>query len=470
MATLPHPNIVFVFGDEWRAQATGYAGDPNCRTPVLDALARQSVNFVNAVSGCPVCCPYRASLVTGQYPLTHGVIINDVELNPRCNSVARAFSAGGYDTAYIGKWHLYGSPDGHYGRREARVPRDYQLSFDYWKAFECCHEYNNSPYYFNDDPMEHKWQGYDAFAQSRDAAEYIRAHARGEKPFMLMLSWGPPHFPLDSAPREYQQHYEGREIALRPNVPPELRKQAQDRLRGYYAHIAALDDALRIVLDSIRDSGAERDTVFVFTSDHGEMAKSQGLDTKLHPFDESIRVPFLVRDPRLPDAAGRCVPVPIDAPDIMPTLLGLAGLPVPGSVEGADWSPILRGETQPTGDEDALLAMPTPFHELRRNGILAYRGLRTDTYTYVRDLNGPRWLFDNATDPYQMRNLIGRREHREMQQRLDARLSERLAERGDEFLPDHVYLERLGLSHYAEANAPLERNWRYPWDDLPGIA
>jgi len=100
------PNVVFVFGDQWRQQATGYAGDPNVKTPNLDALARESVNFTHALAGCPVCSPYRASMLTGQQPLTHGVFVNDVYLQPRTSSIAQAFSVAGYDTAYIGKWHV----------------------------------------------------------------------------------------------------------------------------------------------------------------------------------------------------------------------------------------------------------------------------------------------------------------------------------------------------------------------------
>ena len=102
------PNIVLVFGDQWRAQAFGYAGDNNVKTPHLDALAKQSLNFKNAVSCCPVCCPARASLLTGQLPLTHGVFVNDVSLGTDATSMAQAFAQGGYDTAYIGKWHVDG--------------------------------------------------------------------------------------------------------------------------------------------------------------------------------------------------------------------------------------------------------------------------------------------------------------------------------------------------------------------------
>ena len=100
------PNLVYVFADQWRAQAFGYAGDPNAVTPNLDRLAGQSVNFTHAVSGCPVCSPYRASLLTGQYWLTHGIFLNDVPLRDDAMSFAEALHGAGYDTAYIGKWHL----------------------------------------------------------------------------------------------------------------------------------------------------------------------------------------------------------------------------------------------------------------------------------------------------------------------------------------------------------------------------
>ena len=151
-APADRPNVLFVLADEWRAQATGYNGDPNVRTPVLDRLARESVDFRNAVSGTPVCCPYRASLLTGQYPLTNGVFVNDVELQPKGVTWGEAFARAGYRTGYIGKWHVYGSPDGQYGRRLAFIPPAKRFGFEYWKACECTHEYNHSLYYQGDDP------------------------------------------------------------------------------------------------------------------------------------------------------------------------------------------------------------------------------------------------------------------------------------------------------------------------------
>ena len=459
------PNIVYIFADEWRAQATGYNGDGNCETPVLDRLASESINVTHAVSGCPVCSPYRASLLTGQYPLTHGVYVVDAELHPESPSIAHAFNDGGYDTAYIGKWHVYGSPDGNYGRRDDLVPRRHQMGFSYWKGYECNHEYYDSYYYFNEDPTPRKWEGYDAFAQSRDAAKYIEDHADSEKPFFLMLSWGPPHFPLDAAPNEYRQRYEEREISLRPNVPPELREKATQEMRGYYAHIAALDDCLAIVLDALKANGLDENTILVFTSDHGDMRQCQGLPTKLHPWDESIRVPFLIRCPQWNGNSGRELSIPLDAPDIMPTLLGLCELPVPSSVEGRDWSAFLRGECEPDGTEAAVLSVIAEFGELKKNGMKAYRGLRTLRYTYVETIDGPYLLYDNEADPYQMSNLIGDEKYADVQMELFTRLHNRLAALGDEFLPGHVYLERDGFTHYQAVNLPCQRIWEDPWKD-----
>lgn len=457
------PNIVFVFADEWRAQATGYNGDENCETPVLDRLAAESFDVTHAVAGCPVCCPYRASLMTGQYPLTHGVYINDVELNPNSLSIARVFSQQGYTTAYIGKWHLYGSPDGRYGRRRAAVPRHYQLGFDYWKGFECNHEYNDSRYFFNDETKPRKWEGYDALAQSHDAARYIRENAQSKKPFLMLVSWGPPHFPLDSAPENYRRRYAQREIILRPNVPSAHRQKAINDLRGYYAHIAALDDCLAVIMDALRTTGIERDTIFVFTSDHGDMRESQGLETKLFPWNESIRVPFLLRWPALHGDKGSKLSLPLDAPDIMPTLLGLCNLPIPVGVEGRDWSPFFRNERKPTGEEAALLVMPAEFTEIRRNGMKAFRGLFTSRYTYVRNNDGPWLLYDNRLDPYQMRNLVNDPGSASILTTMELLLQTRLKEQGDEFLEGRTYLLRDGLTHYYEVNYPCEQVWRDPW-------
>jgi len=431
------PNIVVVFGDQWRAQAAGYAGNAVVRTPHLDRLAAESVNFVNAVAGCPVCSPYRASLLTGQRPLTHGVIVNDVCLCNGAVSIAEACKRAGYETAYIGKWHV----DGH--GRSNYIPPERRHGFDFWEALECTHQYNRSPYYAGDSGRKRHWDGYDAIAQTARACEYLRDHAAGG-PFLLMLSWGPPHAPYGTAPARYRAMYDPAGIPLRANVPDSHAERAREDLAGYYAHCTALDDCLGRLRRTLAETGIEEDTILLFTSDHGDMLGSQGHVKKQRPWDESIRVPFLLRWPEGLGDAGRVSEKIIDAPDVMPTLLSLAGIGIPETVEGADLSAFARAAPAPD-DDAAIIACYWPFGQYtRRIGGKEYRGLRTRQHTYVRDLAGPWLLYDNLADPYQLDNLVNRPEAADVQAGLDAQLDARLARAADEFLPGDEYIRRWG--------------------------
>ncbi len=433
------PNVVFVFADQWRAQATPFNNDPNVQAPYLARLAAESVNFTRAVSGCPVCTPYRASLMTGQTPLTNGVFMNDVPLPDQAVTIGKVFKNAGYDTAYIGKWHLDGRG------RSSYIPPERRQGWDYWKVLECTHDYNHSAYYADEDEKL-QWDGYDALAQTRDAQQYIHAHARTEKPFVLFLSWGPPHAPYQTAPEPYRQRFRPEDLVLRPNVSPEAQEQARSDLAGYYAHIAALDDCLAALDQTLAEAGIAENTVFVFTSDHGDMLGCQGHWKKQWPFEESIRVPFLLRYPAAFGRLGRQLDAPIDAPDIMPTLLGLCGIPVPESVEGLDFSGYIGGGPNP-GDGTAIIMCPQPFGQVsRKHGGREYRGIVDGQYSYVRDLNGPWLLYDNASDPYQLQNRCNDSEMAEIQAKLDAQLSARLAQRNDEFLPGRAYIERFGYT------------------------
>lgn len=431
------PNVIFVFADQWRQQATGYAGDPNVKTPNLDALEKESINFTNAVSGCPVCSPYRASLMSGQRPLTHGVFLNDVYLQPRFTSIAQAFAGAGYDTAYIGKWHI----DGH--GRTAYIPPERRLGFDYWKVLECTHDYNKSPYYSGNSQEMLHWEGYDAVAQTRDAEAYIRIHGK-EKPFLLVLSWGPPHTPYNSAPTEFKDLYNPDSIQLRQNVPENISVQARKWLAGYYAHCSALDSCVGSLLKNLREAGIDKETIFVFTSDHGDMLGSHGQKNKQVPWDESIRIPFLLRYPGMPGGQPRKMEPFIDAQDIMPTLLGLCGIPVPKTVEGIDFSGHIAGGKDPS-DGSALLSCPCPFGQwTARQGGREYRGLRTKRHTYVRDLNGPWLLYDNEKDPVQMQNLVSEKQESNLMEELDAELRKKLNACNDKFLRGSEYIEKWG--------------------------
>jgi arylsulfatase A-like enzyme len=458
------PNVLFVIADEWRAQATGYSGDANVTTSVLDKLAKESISFDNAVSSCPICCPARASIMTGQYSLTNGVFINDVELKPNAPTLGEVFAKAGYRTGYIGKWHLYGSPDGKYGRRLAPVPADKRLGFDYWKACECSHDYNHSLYYEGNDPTPRYWPGYDAIAQTEDACRFMESHAKASNPFFLFLSWGPPHFPYQTAPEKYRALYEERKLQLRPNVPPEKRVEAEKILRGYYAHMAALDDCFARLLTTLERLQIAEDTIVVFTSDHGDMMLSQGLTTKFYPWDESIRVPFLLRYPRQFGRAGHQVKTTLNTPDIMPTLLSLAGLKAPDAVQGTDLSAVAKSAQAENTNTAAFLNLAVPITQARQFGIAEYRGLRNGRYTYIRSIHGPWLLYDNRNDPYQMHNLCNQTASASVQAVMEQELVARLRLLKDDFRPAKEYVQRAHLDHYREVHVPVG-HVKSPWGD-----
>jgi arylsulfatase A-like enzyme len=441
------PNVIIVMADQWRAQAFGFAGDPNVKTPHFDRFERQCVHFTQAVSGMPVCSPTRASLLTGQRPLKHGVFLNDVPLDPRATTLAKLFKLAGYHTACIGKWHV----DGH--GRSNFIPRARRQGFDYWKVLECTHNYNNSRYYA-DASTKLSWNRYDALAQTRDAVQYLRDHAKSGQPFLLHLAWGPPHNPYDTAPKKYRDRYAPENIKLRDNVPAAAQAKARKDLAGYYAHCTALDDCFAELLQALHDTGLDQNTIVVFTSDHGDMLGSQGLQRKQCPYEESVRVPMLWRLPAALGIRPRRVDATLNTEDVLPTLLGCCRMSIPKTVEGLDFSGCLRGGADPSAGATVIRCV-TPFGEYsRKRGGREYRGVRTARYTYVRDLKGPWLLFENATDPWQLTNLVGKAEHAPLQARLDALLARKLAEQHDDFRAGPEYIAQWGYRVDADGTVP----------------
>jgi arylsulfatase A-like enzyme len=445
---MPPPNILLVIADQWRAQAFGYAGDPNVRTPNLDRFERASVNFCQAVAGMPVCSPTRASLLTGQRPHTHGVFLNDVPLSPDAWTLPKSLKASGYDTGCIGKWHV----DGH-GERSGFIPRERRHGFDYWKVMECTHSYNES-YYYGDAPRKLKWEGYDAISQTRDARQYLRDHASTGRPFLLWLAWGPPHNPYETAPERYRAMYPPDSIRLRPNIPVSAQPTARRELAGYYAHCSALDDCFGDLMRTLEETGLATNTIVIFTSDHGDMLWSQNQQRKQRPWEESARVPMLWRLPQSLGIRPGRIQATLSTEDVVPTLLELCSLPIPASVEGLDFTPAMRRERDPSGGEVVLRCL-SPFGEfVRDRGGREYRALRTSHHTYVRDLFGPWLLYDNLTDPYQQNNLAGTPGAARLQRRLEDRLALKLREQGDDFVPGPVWIARRGYRVDATGTAP----------------
>ncbi|MFT5368585.1 MAG: arylsulfatase A-like enzyme [Candidatus Latescibacterota bacterium] len=442
MDTHNKPNVVYILTDQWRAKATGYNGDPNAITPHIDKLASESINFANAIGTSPVCTPARAALLTGRFPTTTGVFMNDVSLSPDENSIGKAFKSGGYDTAYIGKWHV----DGH--GRASYIPPERRQGFDYWKVLECTHDYQNSQYYDNNDPEIKTWPGYDAFAQTDDAQTYIKEHTNTDKPFFLMLSLGPPHFPHHNAPKAYQKMFSPDTVTFAPNVvfdDPEIETYTRKEAAGYYAHIAALDTCVRDLVATIKTQGLEENTILIFVSDHGEMmgAHNKSPYTKQIFWDESCHVPFLLRYPPLTkNCTHKKNMTPLGTVDIMPTLLSLCGLDIPDTVEGADLSVCVRDHIE-LESHAALYMSISPFSN-RNHLDPAYRAIRTHCYTFVKTNGNEEYLFDDVNDPYQLNNLANTPKAKDIQTQLTQELSQQLEKIDDPFKENSYYLEKWG--------------------------
>ncbi len=433
------PNVVYILTDQWRADAFGYAGDVNVQTPHLDKFASEAVNFKNAVSVCPVCTPHRASLLTGKYPTSTGMFLNDLYLPSEELCMAEIFKSAGYNTAYLGKWHL----DGH--GRFNNVEPERRQGFDYWKALECSHDYNKMAYYENDIPEMKYWEGYSPFAISREAQDYLVIHAQDKNPFLLFVSIAAPHFPHTNAPEEYKALYPEAGIKTASNVPDEMVANIQKELNGYYAHCTAVDKAIGDLINKLEQLELMNNTVLVFTSDHGEMMGSHGVrpKSKQVAWDESVRVPFLIKTPFNSEKVGTVINAPITTPDILPTLLGLANIDIPKSVEGEDLSMLVKSPDAKV-DRPALFMNVCPFGN--EYNYDEYRGIRTKQYTYVCSPKGAIMLFDNLTDYRQLHNLADKKEFAEVQQSLNKTLQAELKKIGDEnFQNREFYLEKWNL-------------------------
>ncbi len=433
-------NVVFILADQWRGSATGYAGDPNVKTPNLDLFAEEAITFSNAVSVCPVCTPYRASLLTGRYPTSTGMFLNDAYLPAEELCLAEVFKENGYNTGYIGKWHLDGQ-----GRFDF-TPRERRQGFDYWKGLECSHDYNHMAYYEGDSPEIKYWEGYSPFAVAEDAEGYITDHANNDKPFFLFVSIAAPHFPHATAPEEFKKLYPEADIKLNPNVPEELHSQARKELVGYYAHCSAIDEAVGGILDQLKELDLMDKTIIVFTSDHGEIMGAHGarIKQKQVPWIEAAGVPLIISYPSS-KGISRQVNMPLTSPDLSASLLGLAGLEIPDSYEGENFADIIMGSKEDQ-DYGALYMSVSSFASVRKEFKKEYRALKTKQYTYVKGIEGAWLLYDDIADPYQMNNLVNNPDYTDIQADLETQLMSVLKDNDDEFNPADYYINLWGYS------------------------
>lgn len=457
------PNLLFVFSDQQRYSAASFNGNTVLRTPTMDSLARDGMVFDRCFSGHPLCAPYRASLLTGWYGWHNGVIDNEYRVRSGAPSFAGTLKSHGYDTAYIGKWHLGYGP---YTERD-------RVGFDRVAAYDCGYGFYKTEYHLNEDgPIP--FNSWAPTGETDLAIDYLREHAESGKPFGLFLAWAPPHWPYDEYPPAFRRLGPD-EVDVPDNVPRQMVDFARREIADYYNCIEALDHELGRVLSALTELGLDNDTIVVFTSDHGDHLSSHGYgkpsDRWLHPMmraskatphEESIHVPFVVRYPGAVPAGARTERY-LTTVDIMPSLLGLTGVPAP-ETDGRDRSEVFRGAQANAKEEDesAYLINMGPGWPYRGKWIGFWRGVRTERYVYARwrgDERGPL-LYDRLNDPLEMHNLAGGAEFRPIQEEMEERLRQLMNNTSDPFesgkRDPHTGILQLGQEfvHRKWDNAP----------------
>jgi len=416
------PNLLFLFADQLGYTRCGYAGDKKARTPNIDKLASQGVNFCNAVSNTPVCAAYRASLMTGKYTTTTGMVINELRMRTDHKCFGHVLTGSSYQTAYIGKWHLYANQLGnHYDPKNSFVPPGpNRLGFDgYWAAYNFHHNYYNA--YYHTDTPDKIFYGKDVYepdAQTDMMIDVIRKASKSNRPFAAFLSYGTPHDPwsANNVPKQYAGMFKDIEFPNPPNykdkndkyadgwgrLNPGQRKELESWRRYYYAMTVNLDFNIGRLMDELERRGLARNTIVVFTSDHGEMFGAQGRRAKNIFYEEAARIPFLIRWPKkIP--SGIVSDACLSTVDIMPTILSLMGLNVPKDAEGMNLSHCALGGKGP--EPEAAFLQNTGACAAWENGH-EWRALRDKRYTYaIYRVDKAELLFDNRNDPDQMQNL-----------------------------------------------------------------
>jgi arylsulfatase A-like enzyme len=402
------PNIVIILADQMRASAMGSMGNTIVKTPNLDRLAKQGLLLTNAISLQPVCSPYRAQLMTGRYGHVTGVIENDIKLPNSETTLAEVLKDDGYATGYIGKWHLA-------GYRQDPVAEEDRQGWDFWAVRNVSHEYKQAVYWLNDANEPFVVDGWEPDVQTDLAIEYIKTNM--SRPFILMLSFGPPHPPY-GAPLEYMKRYNGVNIVLRPNVPGGLKlEKTKNKIKKYYAMISSLDDCVGRIMTALDQFGLVENTILLFSSDHGDMLGSQGHMQKRRPWEESINIPLIIRYPKK-IKSGQVRDWLLASVDIMPTLLGLAGADIPDTVQGIDQSAIFTGKGKK--EREAVFL----FNEKPRGGHLPdWRGIRTKEWIFAYHAKGDWVMYDLINDPYELNNLVDNPEYATKKEELRRKIS-----------------------------------------------
>lgn len=422
------PNLVFIMADQFRGDALGCMGKEPVKTPHLDKLASEGVIFTNAVSSYPVSSPARAMLMTGMYPLNNSVTGNcnsettpyGVELSPDARCWSDVLKDQGYQTAYIGKWHLDSPRKPYvntYNNRGKVAWNEWcepnrRHGFDHWIAYGT---YDNhlKPMYWNTTAPRDSFYYVDQWGpayEATQAIEYVNNQRNGAKPFALVVSMNPPHTGYNLVPDNYKALYKDVDVealcARQPGLPAKGTPNGdlyRSSIRDYYACITGVDENVGRIVAALKANGQFDNTLFVFTSDHGICMGVHDEAGKDIYYEEAMRIPMIISYPAKlkPRKEEKLM---LAFADLYPSLLSMMGFQkeIPAEVQTLDLSTEIL-----SGKERKDLAQPYYFVNFD-NHTTGYRGLRTNTYTFATHAtNGvidEVILFDRAKDPHQLKN------------------------------------------------------------------
>lgn len=405
------PNFLFIYTDDQRWDAMGVVqreqGErgrfPWFKTPNMDRLAAGGIRFRNAFVTLSLCAPSRAAFLTGRYNHLNGITNNHTPFPAESVTHATLLRAAGYKTAYIGKWHM-GNQSGQ------------RSGFDYSASFVGQGRYHDCPFEING--VSTPTKGWVDDVSTDHAIEWMKQN-RGQ-PFSMVIGFKTPHGPRGekNLPERLRSLYDGETSRAVPNSKstaifngpaPET---GDDQPRGlsansvhldYLRHVNGADENLGRLLDALDSLGLTEDTVVVYSSDNGYYLGEHGLGDKRSIYEESLRIPMLVRYPRL-FAKGQVLDEMVLNIDLAPTILDLAGVPVPAEMQGVSWKALAAGQ-KPANWRTSFLA--EYFMENGGGNTPTLVGLRTTHAKLVTYPGHSEWteVFDLAADPYELKNL-----------------------------------------------------------------
>ena len=421
-------NVIVFFTDQQRHDSTGAHGNPLDLTPNFDRMAAQGTHLYNYFTCQPVCGPARSCLQTGQYATQTGCWKNGIALDEDAQTLAKSFGAAGYQTGYIGKWHL-ASPN-----TQGPVEPAQRGGYEFWLAANAL-EFTSDAYntrLYDGDSQEVSLPGYRVDALTDAAIRFI--DEKRDDPFFLFISYLEPHHQNHRddypAPVGYEEKYAG---AWTPPDLQDLGGSSAHHLPGYWGMVKRLDEALGRLNDALISLGLDENTIVLFTSDHGNHFKTRNGEYKRSCHDASIRVPTALSGPGF-EQGGQLHQM-TSLVDLPPTLLDAAGLAIPDSMQGRSVLPLVKRENVEWPEE--------VFVQISESEV--GRAVRTHRWKYcvcapdkkgARDSNSERYveqfLYDLRADPWELNNLIGLESHREVADVMKNRLVKRMVEAGED--------------------------------------